>query len=723
MLTGHERFYSSNGKRLILVVDDEMINRELLGMMLEEDYDVIYAADGLEALRQIRERKEILSLVLLDLMMPGVDGKEVLRRMKSDPEIQRIPVIVLTADQEAEVDSLSLGAVDFIPKPYPQSKIILARVLRTIELSEDRQILNSTERDHLTGLYNKEFFYRYCEQYDQYHRETPMDAIIIDVNHFHIINDRFGTAFGDGILRIIGERTKEAVTPYDGIVCRKEADTFMIYCRHGADYQTILDAAAAGMSENGADDSHVRLRMGVYANVDKTLDITRRFDRAKIAADMLRGNAAKSVEIYDDKIREKELFAERLINDFHTAIAERQFTVFYQPKFNIKEDPALLSSAEALVRWKHPELGMISPGVFIPLFESNGLIMELDMFVWEETAKQIREWYEEYGFYMPVSVNVSRIDFYGEDLADHLQRLVNKNGLPAGTLLLEITESAYMDDSDQLLNSINELRERGFKIEMDDFGSGYSSLNMISSLPIDVLKLDMRFIRSAFEEGNNTRMIEVIIDIAGYLSVPVVAEGVETEDQVNALRAIGCDVVQGYYFSKPVPPSDFAKFLAAHKARTDNADKHYNPAEKKDDGRKTGVTFSSIVNALSQDYFSIYYVDTDTDWFIEYSADPSYRLLGIEKSGTDFFGVSRRNINRVVCEEDKVWLLSVFNKETILRELSLNRSITMTYRLIINDTPTYVRMKITRMPDKNDRHIVIGINNVSAEMNRKIGKE
>ena len=213
-------------------------------------------------------------------------------------------------------------------------------------------------------------------------------------------------------------------------------------------------------------------------------------------------------------------------------------------------------------------------------------------------------------------------------------------------------------------------------------------------------------------------MLEVTIDIAGYLAVPVVAEGVETEDQLNALRAIGCDMVQGYYFSKPVPPAEFEKFLVQHKALIDSEDSTYGENVKKEDGRKIGVTFSGIVNALVQDYFSIYYVDTETGWFIEYSSDSAYRSLGIEKSGADFFGVSRKNVERVVYEEDRNWLLSVFTRENILKELELNSTLTLTYRLVINAKPAYVRMKITRMPDKNDKHIVIGLTNVNTEMLR-----
>ena len=184
MLKSHEKFHSVNGKRQVLVVDDEWINRELLGTVLKNDYEVLYAENGEEALALIRENKETLSLVLLDLMMPGMSGMDVIRQMRADQEISRIPVIVLTADQNAEIESLNMGATDFIPKPYPQAGVILARVLRTIELSEDRQIIQSTERDPLTDLYNREYFYRYAEQYDHHHKDTDMDAIVIDVNHF-----------------------------------------------------------------------------------------------------------------------------------------------------------------------------------------------------------------------------------------------------------------------------------------------------------------------------------------------------------------------------------------------------------------------------------------------------------------------------------------------------------------------------------------------------------
>ena len=561
MLKSHEKFHSSGGKRLILVADDEAINREMLGMILSGEYEIIYAADGQETVDMVRQYKDDLSLVLLDLMMPVKSGMEALKELKASPELKHIPVIVLTADQNAEIESLSYGAIDYIPKPYPQTGIMLARILKAIELSEDREIIMSTERDMLTGLYNREYFYRYAEQYDQHHKDTAMDAIVVDINHFHMINERFGHAYGDEILRRIGERIRETIADTDGIVCRREADTFMAYCPHGKDYKLILENASIGLAGDEAVNSRVRLRMGVYENVDKSLDIERRFDRAKMAADMVKGSFTKTIGIYDSTLHEQELYAEQLIDDFHRAIDTRQFKVYFQPKFDIRPKAPVLASAEALVRWIHPDLGMISPGIFIPLFEDNGLIQELDLYVWRETAARIRQWRDTYGIAVPVSVNVSRIDMYDPNLLTNFINILVENDIKAEDMLLEITESAYTKDSEQIIETVNQLRQMGFRIEMDDFGTGYSSLNMISSLPIDALKLDMQFVRSAFKDQKDTRMLEVIIDIADHLGVPVIAEGVETEEQLVALKALGCDIVQGFYFSRPVPAEDYAHFL------------------------------------------------------------------------------------------------------------------------------------------------------------------
>ena len=546
-------------RRRILIVEDEFVNRELLKVYLEGEYELIIAETGAQAMAALRTQIDTLSLVLLDLNLPDMHGMDILREIKRDPEMNRIPVIVLTGDTESEVESLNTGASDFISKPYPRHEVIMARVRRSIELSENRDLIRGTELDQLTGLYNREYFYRYAEQYDTFHRGEDTDALVVDISHFRLINERFGKACADEVLRRTGEALLAAMKESGGIVCRREADTFQVYCPHREDYEAFAEeiAAAAGEGLKG----HVRIRVGVYSRVDKTLEMERRFDRAKSAADTIRNSFSASVAMYDDALREKEVEEERLLDDFPEALAQKQFAVYFQPKFDIRQSKPVLCGAEALVRWKHPEKGMVNPGVFVPLFERNGLVRDLDNYVWREAAAQIRRWKDTLGHAVPVSVNVSRIDMLDPELTDTLRGLVEENGLDYGDLHLEITESAYTEDAKQIVSVVSGLRELGFRIEMDDFGSGYSSLNMISTLPIDALKLDMMFIRTAFSENGNTRMIEITLEISRALNVPMIAEGVETEEQMLALKKMGCDIVQGYYFSKPVPAEEFERFL------------------------------------------------------------------------------------------------------------------------------------------------------------------
>ena len=431
-----------------------------------------------------------------------------------------------------------------------------------IKGSDERDLSAVIGRDPLTGLYQRDHFFERAEQYDREHPDREMDAVIVDISHFHIINERFGSEYGNRILSIIGKNLLDAVKKLDGIVCRRNADTFMIYSPHGTDYNKLLKTASEGLSDDGKPSNRIRLRMGIYMSVDKSIDMSRRFDRAKLAADTIKNIAADSIGIYDDAFSKEELYREKLIEDFPDAISSRQFEVFYQPKFDITQDPPVLSSAEALVRWNHPTLGLISPSEFVPMFEQNGLISELDRYVWQTAAGQLKRFKDKLGAVVPVSVNVSRIDLFDPEIADTLESIVRDNGLEPHELMLEITESAYADDSEHIIKTVNELRDKGFRIEMDDFGTGYSSLNSLSTLPIDVLKMDMSFLETAFKKTKDTRILKFIVDIANYLSVPVIAEGVETLEQLEALKDLGCDLVQGYYFSKPIPAHKFEEFLA-----------------------------------------------------------------------------------------------------------------------------------------------------------------
>lgn len=721
------------GKHLILVVDDELVNREILKMILEQEYDTLTAQDGESALDIIRENSERLSLILLDLLMPGMHGLEVLHVLQEDPALKHIPVIVLTADQKAETESLRAGAVDFLTKPYPPQEVILARVQRTIELAEDRELIEFTERDRLTGLLNRDYFYRYAEQFDLHRPDRQMDAMLLDICHFHMVNERYGKAFGDQVLVQMGESLRSMIRSEGGIVSRRNADTFLVYCPHREDYQAILDGVIKALPtrNNG---SRIRLRMGVYAEVDRKIDMERRFDRAKMAADTLIGSYRTTFAVYDHALHENEVFSERLLEGFDEAIQEKQFRVYFQPKVDVRPDKPVLASAEALVRWIHPELGFISPGKFIPLFEQNGLISRLDQYVWRETARQIREWKDRLGISVPVSVNVSRIDMFDPELVQTLLQLLREYRLTPEDLYLEITESAYTGDSSQIIEKVKQLRKLGFHIEMDDFGTGYSSLNMISELPIDALKLDMIFIRTAFSENGDMRLIGIIIDIADFLNVPVIAEGVETAEQMKALREMGCDLVQGYYFSKPVPADVFETFLTEKQRRlaeegeeavyrrTDRKAgiRERHPGSRNETGGRVGSeerrTLQTIAQALSSDFETAYYVDTLTDDYQEFTSGSHYQDLKMDLSGTHFFDESRKNIVRVLYPEDQERVAALMEKESILRQLAARQSLSADYRLMIENAPVWHRMKIVLA--ENSRYLVIGVANVDAEHTR-----
>ncbi len=560
MLKSHVKFHSTAGKRLVLIVDDEQVNRELLGFIVSSDFDVLYAASGEEAMQVLKENAQHISLVLLDLMMPGMDGFDVMRIMRNDSKYEEIPILVLTNEEKAEVESLRLGASDFIIKPFRNPEVIIARMQKAIELFEDRRIIESTEREPLTGLFIKNYFYRYAEQYDQYHSDTEMDAVALDISHFHLINEMYGRDAGDGVLRHLGAFLKDVIERTNGLACRLEADKFLAYLPCGTEnYEEMF--LKINEHFNSYSDINVRVRGGIYKSVDKELDIERRFDRAMQAVNQIKSDFTKSFSYYDITKHEREVYAERLISEFDTAIESRQFKVYYQPKYNVQGDEPVLTSAEALVRWNHPELGMVSPGLFIPLFEKNGLIQKLDYHIWARVAEDVRGWKERFGRSVPVSVNVSRVDLYHHDLVTYLQKILAENSLSTKEMYLEITESAYTENSDQIVYVIDLLRNKGFEIEMDDFGTGYSSLNMLADIPVDILKLDMKFVQNLRTNQKQETLVRLIMDIAKYLKMRVVAEGVEEKSQVRFLKEVGCNIIQGYYFSKPLPEEEFAQLL------------------------------------------------------------------------------------------------------------------------------------------------------------------
>ena len=547
-------------RQLVLVVDDYEINRDVLGAILRNDYDVIFASNGKEAIEMMRESAGSLSIVLLDLIMPVMNGFAVIEYVKNDEQLRSIPIIALTAEKNTELHALKLGAADFIAKPFDAHEVVLARVGRIIELNEGRQLISAAEHDHLTMLYNPSFFFEYANRLVQYHPELHWDAIVMDIEQFHTINEVNGRDFGDEVLRVLSAEIHAFLSETQGIAGRFGADGFDILCvARDGDYHTLLDRFQHKMNELSANVS-IHLRMGVNHWEEGASPVVM-FDRARAACNMVRGNYRAPLMVYNEAMHGREVLNQRLLGDLRAAIAERQLCVYYQPKYDIQSNPPKLSSAEALVRWNHPDLGMIQPNDFVPLFEENGLISVVDDYVWREAARQVRVWRDMFGFAFPVSVNLSRSDVFDPALVDRLASLIEEHDLAFSDIELELTESAYTDNASQVLVVIRRLRDLGFQIGMDDFGSGYSSLNMLSDMPVDVLKMDRKFVRNIEESETDRRLVNLILDIARCLNVPVVAEGVETQEQIELLREGGCNYVQGFFFSRPLPPEQFEELM------------------------------------------------------------------------------------------------------------------------------------------------------------------
>ena len=295
---------------------------------------------------------------------------------------------------------------------------------------------------------------------------------------------------------------------------------------------------------------------GVYEITNPTLPISVMCDRARMAIAQIKGDYHKRVAYYDNALRERIRHEQELISDLNTAIAEEQLKMYLQPQMSA--DGKLLG-AEALIRWIHPEKGQIMPGDFIPVFEKNGLITDVDRYIWEVACKQLKKWKEAGWGDLYISVNISLKDFYFLNIYQIFTELIEKYDIEPQNLKLEITETAVVMDFKRQMDLITRLRKTGFIVEMDDFGSGYSSLNMLKDIYVDILKIDMAFLRKATDEERSKKILQMIITLSTQLGMPVITEGIENEEQVKFLADMGCNMFQGYHFGKPVDVEEFEK--------------------------------------------------------------------------------------------------------------------------------------------------------------------
>lgn len=545
-------------KREVLIVEDQKLNQEMLQGILEPDYATVCAENGLEAVNILLAGRTKFSAVLLDILMPVMDGYEVMKIMQKNPHLSSVPVLVTSQviEEEYELKALNLGASDFISKPY-NGEILKKRLNNLIQMHENATAVGVVERDQLTGLYSKEGFRHKLDEVLKDGADVSRDVIALDIEHFKLFNDTYGVEEGDRLLKYVAGRIMEEFSSCHGICARVYADQFLIFCERKEGYAAKMVGNLNRSMETYPLDMKVHVKIGVYQIHDASVPVNSMCDRAFIAVKAAKGRYEKDVAYYDDSIREKLLLEQQIGDDMVRALHEEQFEVYFQPKYNLITGE--MAGAEALVRWSHPAKGFMSPAEFIPIFEKNGFITELDMFVWNKSCEYISKWQKKYNRLVSLSVNVSRKDIYKQNLPRILKDILEKNGLPPEALHLEITESAYTENPDQLILVVEQLKKAGFIIEMDDFGSGYSSLNMLAELPIDILKLDMKFLQNKGEASKNENIMSAIVELAKKINLYVIAEGVEKEKQISMLKSMKCDMVQGYYYARPMPADEFEK--------------------------------------------------------------------------------------------------------------------------------------------------------------------
>ena len=551
-----------NKRKHVLVVDDSRLNRAILSRILTSDgCETAEAENGRQALNILLDGTHKIDLVLLDIVMPVMDGYELLRRMDETGLLTAVPVIVTTGsdDEDAEICCLENGASDFLRKPY-NAELVRHRVRSMLRLWDNAALINRLEIDRLTGAYSRESFYSRVEAAIESDHDGDYFIAYADIDDFKLINARYGMESGDELLRYVGGVLRGAVGD-DGICGRIGADTFALLMTRRPELSQeevgeLLERDFAAAPVRGS-----RLKFGVYEITDRTLSATDMCDRAKLAMASIKHHYGVYYAVYDDSMRDRALREHQLAEDAESALEHKQLAVYLQPK-HLTENGEV-AGAEALVRWIHPELGFISPGEFIPLFERNGFISRLDKYMLNEVCRMLRRWIDNGIEPTPISVNISRVDFSASELTHMLERIVDVYRLPHGMIHFEVTESAYTDDPDQIIAAVSVLQQRGFLIEMDDFGSGYSSLNMLSELPIDIIKLDMRFLLSGNDsiEGGKRNILSFIFSLSKWLKLPTVAEGVEKKEEFDFLKAMGCTMIQGYYFAKPMPVNEFEDYL------------------------------------------------------------------------------------------------------------------------------------------------------------------
>lgn len=555
-----------------LIIDDAYSNREILKDILKDEVEVVEFDNGKDALDYLMDHFYDLDIVLLDLVMPGMNGFEVLEFMRRKHMTDYLPVIMISADDEERnmEYAFDLGAIDFIARPFSE-RIVLRRVLTTISLFEKQKDLISQidmqfkpddqKIDELTGLPYKQNFYNKVHSHLLSSGNTKLYMVAIDIDHFKLFNNFYGWEKGDQYLRLMGRFLNEFTRRHGGIAGYLGGDDFAVLCPNKT-------AAMKELEKKMMQDAKRHRIVGVgfgpkfgFYEIENNADsVEKIYNNAVIALDSISGDYTKHVAWYDAQMLGKVQNEFELLSDIRRGMEENEFVFYMQPKVNM--DTKEVVGAEALARWNHHDKGLLSPAVFIPIMEKNGFVSSIDYRIWKNVVEWISGMKKSGHKVLPVSINVSRADIYSMDVADTLKELCDEESVSYDAIEVEITETAYMEDFERINSTVEKLHKYGFTVSMDDFGSGYSSLNALKNMNVDALKIDMRFLDLNQENSiKGIGILEGVLNMAKTLDLPTIVEGVETEEQSLILMHQGCKMAQGYYYYRPMPVDEYEKLI------------------------------------------------------------------------------------------------------------------------------------------------------------------
>ena len=561
----------------ILVVDDEPDNFDVIETLLSaQNYQLHYAASGQSAIASLDTFEP--DLILLDVMMPGMDGIEVCQRIKAMPQWESVPIIVVTAltTKKDLAQCLTAGADDFISKPvnsleltarvrsmlrirqqYQQLATFNARLEATVQ-QRTAELQTMIFEDGLTALPSRTFLVQKLAELLQ-SGESSFAVVCLDCDQFKLVNGSFGHAIGDQLLIAIAERLRQHLRPGD-VLARMGEDEFCFLLHQIEDavalepfIQTILRSFNAPFSVVNCE-IFMTACMGISLSnhaAGQSEELLQDADTAMYQA-KLRGKG--SYQIFDRQMHLAMFNRLMLENDLQRSLEQQEFVLYYQPIVHLQTQK--LAGFEALLRWQHPERGMVSPGEFIPCMETTGLIVPVGMLVFKQACQQLRSWQQQGWTEITMSVNLSVRQFACPTLLADIDRVLSETAINPGYLKLEITESAIMDNAEMAIALTKELRSRQIQISIDDFGTGYCSLGYLHHFPVDTLKIDRCFVNQIQGGNRNYQVVNTIIALSNQLELAVIAEGIETTQQLEWLQQLGCQFGQGYLFSKPLPAAE-----------------------------------------------------------------------------------------------------------------------------------------------------------------------